>query len=134
MSTCQRTPAVRALPSLGTSGKRDPSPSPERDTWPHHDTKARRHYGADRFGQGGGPNLLRYLPAVPAGRRRFIIVSIQLGRGAPINASISRMPRHNNNEFVHDSWPVVPVDDWSIAGLETQGRHPPDWLKHSSQK
>jgi hypothetical protein len=42
------------------------------------------------------------------------------------------MPRHNR--FVHDSWPVVPVDDWSVAGLETQGRHPHDWLKHPTQK
>ena len=32
------------------------------------------------------------------------------------------------------SWPVVSVDDWSIAGLETQGQHPHDWLKHPSQK
>lgn len=42
------------------------------------------------------------------------------------------MPRHN--EVVHDSWPVVPVDDWTVAGLETQGQHPHDWLKHPSQK
>jgi hypothetical protein len=35
---------------------------------------------------------------------------------------------------VLDSWPVVPVDDWSVAGLETQGQHPHDWLKHPSQK
>ncbi|MDT5355114.1 MAG: hypothetical protein QOJ56_3646 [Mycobacterium sp.] len=55
-----------------------------------------------------------------------------MGRGALINASFSRRPRHN--EFVHDSWPVVPVDDWSVAGLETQGQHPHDWLKHPSQK
>jgi hypothetical protein len=41
-------------------------------------------------------------------------------------------PRHN--EVVHDSWPVVCVDDWSVAGLETQGQHPHDWLKHPSQK
>lgn len=45
---------------------------------------------------------------------------------------LSQMPRHN--EVVHDPWPVVTVDDWSVAGLETQGQHPHDWLKHPSQK
>lgn len=43
-----------------------------------------------------------------------------------------RMPGHN--EFVLDSWPVVTADDWSLAGLETQGQHPHDWLKHPSRK
>jgi len=49
-----------------------------------------------------------------------------------INASVSRMPRHNR--FVLASWPVVSLDDWSVAGLEIQGQHPHDWLKHSSRK
>lgn len=65
-------------------------------------------------------------------RHAFNIVSIQMRRGPLINASFSRIPRHN--EFVHDSWPVGPVDDWSVGGLETQGQHPHDWLKHPSQK
>lgn len=29
-------------------------------------------------------------------------------------------------------WSVVPVDDWSVAGLENQGQHAHDWLRHSS--
>jgi hypothetical protein len=29
---------------------------------------------------------------------------------------------------------VVSVDDWSIAGLETQGQHPHDWLRHPSRE
>lgn len=55
-----------------------------------------------------------------------------MGRGAPMNTASARVPRHN--ESVLDSWPVVPVDDWSVAGLETQGQHPHDWLKRPSQK
>jgi hypothetical protein len=31
------------------------------------------------------------------------------------------------------SWPVISVDDWAIAGLESQGQHPHNWLKHPSQ-
>lgn len=42
------------------------------------------------------------------------------------------MPRHN--EVVLDSWSVVSVDDWSVAGLETQGQHPHDWLKHPAEE
>lgn len=38
------------------------------------------------------------------------------------------------NEFVLDPWPVILVDDWSVAGLEAQGQHPHEWLKHPSQK
>lgn len=30
-------------------------------------------------------------------------------------------------------WPIVPVDDWSIAGLENQGQHLHDWLKREGQ-
>lgn len=45
---------------------------------------------------------------------------------------VAQMPRHN--ELVPDFWPVVAVDDWSVAGLETQGQHPHDWLKHPSQR
>lgn len=30
------------------------------------------------------------------------------------------------------AWPVVPVDDWSIAGVENQGQHSHEWLRHSS--
>lgn len=33
-----------------------------------------------------------------------------------------------------NSWPIVSADDWSVAGLETQGQHPHNWLKHPSQK
>ncbi|UGT92061.1 hypothetical protein [Mycobacterium ostraviense] len=32
------------------------------------------------------------------------------------------------------SWPVISADDWSIAGLESQGQHPHDWLKHPSRE
>jgi hypothetical protein len=31
------------------------------------------------------------------------------------------------------SWPVVPVDDWAIAGIESQGQHVHNWLKHPSR-
>lgn len=30
-------------------------------------------------------------------------------------------------------WDVVTIDDWSVAGIERQGRHPHDWLRHPSQ-
>lgn len=43
-----------------------------------------------------------------------------------------QVPRHN--EVVPNAWPVVPIDDWSVAGLETQGQHAHNWLKHHSQK
>lgn len=59
-------------------------------------------------------------------------VGIQMG--ALARRSIRRLRGSRHNEFVPDSWPVVCVDDWSVAGLETQGQHPHDWLKHSSQK
>ncbi|VAZ63164.1 hypothetical protein [Mycobacterium kansasii] len=49
-----------------------------------------------------------------------------------MSARLPRMPRHN--VFVLESWPVVSVDDWSLAGLETQGQHPHDWLKHPGEK
>lgn len=26
-------------------------------------------------------------------------------------------------------WPVVDIDDWTVAGVEKQGRHPHDWLR-----
>lgn len=39
-----------------------------------------------------------------------------------------------HNEGVQRSWPIVLVDDWSVAGLESQGRHPHNWLKHHSQQ
>ena len=38
------------------------------------------------------------------------------------------------NDPMLASWPVVSVDDWSIAGLESQGQHPHDWLKHPSRQ
>lgn len=55
-----------------------------------------------------------------------------MGVAREINASVSRVPRQN--EFVLASWPVVSLDDWSVAGLETQGQHPHDWLKHPEEK
>lgn len=30
-------------------------------------------------------------------------------------------------------WPILTADDWSIAGLENQGQHPHDWLKHADR-
>ena len=40
--------------------------------------------------------------------------------------------RHNN--VVAMPWSVECVDDWSTAGLENQGQHAHDWLKHPSQE
>lgn len=34
---------------------------------------------------------------------------------------------------VPDPWPVVAADDWQVAGVETQGRHRHEWLRHHSQ-
>ncbi|ODR16073.1 hypothetical protein BHQ23_31185 [Mycobacterium gordonae] len=31
-------------------------------------------------------------------------------------------------------WSVVAADDWAVAGLESQGQHPHDWLKHPSRE
>lgn len=31
-------------------------------------------------------------------------------------------------------WSVVSIDDWSIAGLETQGQHAHNWFKHPSRE
>lgn len=31
-------------------------------------------------------------------------------------------------------WFVEPVDDWAIAGIENQGRHAHDWLRHESRE
>lgn len=44
--------------------------------------------------------------------------------GALINTHSPLISRHN--EDVPNPWPVATVDDWSVAGLETQGRHPHD--------
>jgi hypothetical protein len=31
-------------------------------------------------------------------------------------------------------WPFVNIDEWTVAGVEKQGRHAHDWLRHSSRK
>lgn len=28
-----------------------------------------------------------------------------------------------------EPWPVLTIDDWTVAGVEKQGRHPHDWLR-----
>lgn len=33
-----------------------------------------------------------------------------------------------------EPWPVIDADDWTIAGLEGQGQHPHDWLKHPAHR
>jgi hypothetical protein len=38
------------------------------------------------------------------------------------------------NDAMRVPWPVVSADDWSVAGLESQGQHPHDWLKHPSRE
>ncbi|WP_235746487.1 hypothetical protein, partial [Mycobacterium tuberculosis] len=40
--------------------------------------------------------------------------------------------RHNC--VVPVRWSVVAADDWAVAGLESQGQHPHDWLKHPSRE
>jgi hypothetical protein len=33
-----------------------------------------------------------------------------------------------------EPWPVLTIDDWTVAGVEKQGRHPHRWLRHPAQK
>jgi hypothetical protein len=42
--------------------------------------------------------------------------------------------RAQHNGAVTATWPVGIIDDWTVAGVEKQGRHPHDWLRHPSQK
>jgi hypothetical protein len=39
-----------------------------------------------------------------------------------------------HNCVVPVRWSVVAADDWAVAGLESQGQHPHDWLKHPSRE
>lgn len=41
---------------------------------------------------------------------------------------------HGQNDAMPAFWPVIVADDWSIAGLENQGQHPHDWLKHPARE
>lgn len=61
-----------------------------------------------------------------------LALKLMWARQAPSARLSGAYARHN--ELVLESWPVVTVDDWSVAGLEPQGQHPHDWLKHPSQK
>lgn len=40
-----------------------------------------------------------------------------------------RVPARQNCAMTA-SWPVVNIDEWTVAGIEKQGRHPHDWLRH----
>lgn len=47
-------------------------------------------------------------------------------------SSFANACRHN--DLMVSFWPVESVDDWTTAGIENQGQHSHDWLRHPSRE